>query len=523
MANNPYVNKVEKADGTVIMDISDSTATENDVLPGKTFYKANGQRSTGSLTNATQSTDGLMSAEDKTKLDGIAAGATANVGTITGITMNGTSKGTSGVVNLGTVITAHQDISGKVSGPNSATNNAVAIFDGTGGKTIKNSGFTIEKSIPSNAVFTDTTYSAGSGLALSGTTFRVDVPRVAESANHLPGINSFQLREYTSGANYNLPSNAFYHIYEAKGSDGGYGTQLALGMTTQKAYYRRYSNGSWTDWERILFATDIIDNLTSTNTDKSLSANQGKVLNELVANKANGKQATWLPSNGYNPYTSETGYFCYAVNPNLMVSQGSPTGLNSYATVFGDCSGTYKKMFYSDVYGRLAIWNSQESAWKKIAATTDIPAVINNLTSTSTTDALSANQGKVLNDKITEATTTEDYSSELVRGVTGITVNDGFLKKYGNVITMSCSVSNSSTTTAKTIAAYTPIVKFPSSIGKPSQHIFCIGRGSDNNVYDFYVSKYNVDGDTTKGQVLFAAALTIPAGGWIKFGTTWIV
>lgn len=40
-------------------------------------------------------------------------GFTKNTGTITGITMNGASKGTSGVVNLGTVITAHQDISGK--------------------------------------------------------------------------------------------------------------------------------------------------------------------------------------------------------------------------------------------------------------------------------------------------------------------------------------------------------------------------------------------------------------------------
>lgn len=48
----------------------------------------------------------------KDKLDGIAAGATANQGTITGINMNGTSKGTSGVVDLGTVITGHQDISG---------------------------------------------------------------------------------------------------------------------------------------------------------------------------------------------------------------------------------------------------------------------------------------------------------------------------------------------------------------------------------------------------------------------------
>ena len=63
---------------------------------------------------ASQSTEGLMSAADKKKLDGIAAGATANVGTITGITMNGASKGTSGIVDLGTVITAHQDISGKL-------------------------------------------------------------------------------------------------------------------------------------------------------------------------------------------------------------------------------------------------------------------------------------------------------------------------------------------------------------------------------------------------------------------------
>ena len=40
-------------------------------------------------------------------------GFTKNAGTITGITMNGTSKGTNGVVDLGTVLTAHQDISGK--------------------------------------------------------------------------------------------------------------------------------------------------------------------------------------------------------------------------------------------------------------------------------------------------------------------------------------------------------------------------------------------------------------------------
>lgn len=50
-------------------------------------------------------------------------GFTKNAGTITGITMNGLSKGTSGVVDLGTVITSHQDISGKA---NTADLSAVA-------------------------------------------------------------------------------------------------------------------------------------------------------------------------------------------------------------------------------------------------------------------------------------------------------------------------------------------------------------------------------------------------------------
>ena len=65
---------------------------------------------------------GFMSQADKQKLDGIAEGATANVGTITGITMNGSSKGTSGVVDLGTVITEHQDISGKADKSSTVTN-----------------------------------------------------------------------------------------------------------------------------------------------------------------------------------------------------------------------------------------------------------------------------------------------------------------------------------------------------------------------------------------------------------------
>ena len=123
---------------------------------------------------ATTSANGLMSKEDKSKLNGIAANATAvtsttvtgwgftkNAGTITGIKMNGSSKGTSGVVDLGTVLTAHQAI--KING--------TAITPGTlnlkagSNVTFNNSNGTL--TINSSASGTDTKDTAGSSNSTS--------------------------------------------------------------------------------------------------------------------------------------------------------------------------------------------------------------------------------------------------------------------------------------------------------------------------------------------------------------------
>ena len=123
---------------------------------------------------ATTSANGLMSSTDKSKLDGIAANATAvtsttvtgwgftkNAGTITGIKMNGSSKGTSGVVDLGTVLTAHQAI--KING--------TAITPGTlnlkagSNVTFNNSNGTL--TINSSASGTDTKDTAGSSNSTS--------------------------------------------------------------------------------------------------------------------------------------------------------------------------------------------------------------------------------------------------------------------------------------------------------------------------------------------------------------------
>jgi len=53
--------------------------------------------------DVTTAIHGLMTAADKTKLNGIAEGATANTGTITGVSVNGTSVATSGVANITSV------------------------------------------------------------------------------------------------------------------------------------------------------------------------------------------------------------------------------------------------------------------------------------------------------------------------------------------------------------------------------------------------------------------------------------
>ncbi|MBO6254570.1 MAG: hypothetical protein J6O49_13120, partial [Bacteroidaceae bacterium] len=55
------------------------------------------------------------------------------------------------------------NIDGAVTGPSSSVDAHVAIFDGATGKVIKDSGYTIAKSVPSTAVFTDTQYTFASG------------------------------------------------------------------------------------------------------------------------------------------------------------------------------------------------------------------------------------------------------------------------------------------------------------------------------------------------------------------------
>ena len=63
------------------------------------------------------------------------------------------------IADLASSVTALDN--SKVTGPARAVSNNVAIFDGTTGKLVKDSGLTIGVSVPADAKFTDTTYSTG--------------------------------------------------------------------------------------------------------------------------------------------------------------------------------------------------------------------------------------------------------------------------------------------------------------------------------------------------------------------------
>lgn len=64
MANNQYVNQVGLADGTILIDISTDTAERADVLSGKYFHLKTGERTTGTCTYDSNTTDATASASE---------------------------------------------------------------------------------------------------------------------------------------------------------------------------------------------------------------------------------------------------------------------------------------------------------------------------------------------------------------------------------------------------------------------------------------------------------------------------
>ena len=106
------INDNEFVTAAALTDLAES-------IPDTSSYITKAQLSAASyVTQASLSSNGYLTAHQNIKTvnnNTLVGTGNVSVGTITGITMNGASKGTSGVVNLGTVITSHQSLTGYVS------------------------------------------------------------------------------------------------------------------------------------------------------------------------------------------------------------------------------------------------------------------------------------------------------------------------------------------------------------------------------------------------------------------------
>ena len=103
MANNPYVNKVDLADGTTLIDLTSDTVTAGSMLSGITAHGKDGSHLTGNIQTKTSS-DMTVSGGTVTAPAGYYASAQSKSvanGTITNNTSGGTSSGT---INRGSQI-----------------------------------------------------------------------------------------------------------------------------------------------------------------------------------------------------------------------------------------------------------------------------------------------------------------------------------------------------------------------------------------------------------------------------------
>lgn len=160
-----------------------------------------------------------------------------------------------------------------------------------------------------------------------------------------------------------------------------------------------------------LAKTDIVNNLTTTDTSKALSAAQGKLLND----KFNGNKININFSAASNSTDNATikGYMGnidgatlvskLTYGANLVDSSSDDWVINSQEVSAKEVSFTGIRFAGFSLYSKNVSITISGSNYTNMTVTQDsrfVPAINNTLTSTSTSEALSAAQGKALNDRI---------------------------------------------------------------------------------------------------------------------------
>ena len=169
------------------------------------------------------------------------------------------------------------NIDGAVTGPTESTDNHIVIFDGITGKLIKDSGFTIGVSVPSNAKFTDTLYMNGTGLNLDtetntfsvkygtteGTACQGNDSRLSDTRNlkdvllDVSDLNNVKTPNIYYGAEGNTILNKpdsidGFSLEVFKSSKTSVLQKLISGIgggSQRKVFLRQFNGTEWSDWD----------------------------------------------------------------------------------------------------------------------------------------------------------------------------------------------------------------------------------------------------------------------------------
>lgn len=240
------------------------------------------------------------------------------------------------------------NIDGAVTGPVSSTDNHVAIFDGATGKIIKDSGFTLGKSVPTDAVFTDTVYTHPTGFssqptsALTGASVISQV--TVDTNGHVTGTSTRNLTPSDIGAASSTDLSTLAGVVDTKVTANANITGATHTKITYDAKGLVTAGGSLAESDIPMLPIDKITNLQT----------------NLDAKATTVDYSTTLPSTGW----SGSGPFTIDVTTNLgaITSTDKPiidldmtsvlfadvdTVNTEWAKVYRAVSGTSKITFYA--------------------------------------------------------------------------------------------------------------------------------------------------------------------------------
>ena len=393
---------------------------------------------TAILDIATTSLAGVMSSADKTKLDGIATGATANTGTVTGVTATAPVASSGGTAPVISMAAASSGVNGYMTGAYATKLDGIA----TGATNVTNTNqltngagyITSSGSISGNAA------TATNSSQLNGITKVLlwnnsgNGHSTYQSFSAIPDFGVWFMQNSAAGDTPQSGSQ-FYIQTQGLGSDYAYGsyalmTAVARDHALKYTYYRTREGGTWNAWSKGAAGyADSAGSITSQANSATITASTAATANQIVLRDTNGDDyrrygfANYFNmDHGVSGTTTDTIFYSSGDN---YIRKNNATGfrasLNVPTRTGGDASGTWG-INVTGSAGSVA-WTSVSGRPTAVSSFTNDSAYI---TTAGARSALSFTAGSGAYNSTTGVITIPTNTNQLTNGagfITGITIN----------------------------------------------------------------------------------------------------